>query len=143
MSKIILATDGSEYSQAAAHYLVANPILNPAADVVLVSVATRLPPHVTGSLSSGDTNSWYEDENRKALQPTEDILRAGNVRFSSAGLNGVPEDAIVDYAAEIGADLIVIGTHGNGALLNAVMGSVASKVLTKSSVPVLLVKKPG
>ncbi|QEI08318.1 universal stress protein [Pigmentiphaga aceris] len=143
MTKIILATDGSEHSQAAAHYLVRNPILNPQADVIVVSVATRLPPHVTGSLSSGDANSWYEDENRKALQPVEDILRAGNIRFSSAGLNGVPEDAIVDYANEVSADLIVIGTHGHGALLNAVMGSVASKVLTKSSVPVLLIKKPG
>lgn len=143
MSKLILATDGSEYSQAAAHYLVANPILNPAADVILVSVATRLPPHVTGSLSAGDANSWYDDENRKALQPAEDILRAGNIRFSSAGLNGVPEDAIVAYANEVSADLIVIGTHGNGALLNAVLGSVASRVLSKSSVPVLLVKRRG
>lgn len=143
MTKIILATDGSEYSQTAAHYLVKNPILNPEAEVVLVSVSTRLPPHVTRSLSSADENSWYDDENRKALQPVEDILRAGNIRFSSAGLNGVPEDVIVEHANEIGADLIVIGTHGNGAFLNAVLGSVASKVLSKSSIPVLLVKRPG
>ena len=143
MTKIILATDGSEYSQTAAHYLVKNPILNPEAEVVLVSVSTRLPPHVTRSLSSSDENSWYEDENRKALQPVEDILRAGNIRFSSAGLNGVPEDVIVEHANEVGADLIVIGTHGNGAFLNAVLGSVASKVLSKSSIPVLLVKKPA
>ena len=141
MSKIILATDGSGYSQAAAHYLVANPVLNPAADVVLVSVATRLPPHVTGSLSSGDTNSWYEDENRKALQPAEDILRAGNIRFSSEGLNGVPEDAIVDYAAEIGADLIVIGTHGRTGLSKLFMGSVAGRVVSMATCPVLTVRQ--
>jgi len=143
MTKIILATDGSEYSQQAAHYLVDNPILNPQAEVVLVSVSTRLPPHVTRSLSKHDQDSWYDDENRKALQPVEDILRTSSIKFSSAALNGVPEDVIVEHAREVGADLIVIGTHGNGAFLNAVLGSVASKVLARSTVPVLLVKKPG
>jgi nucleotide-binding universal stress UspA family protein len=143
MVKIILATDGSEYSQTAAHYLVDNPILNPQAEVVLVSVSTRLPPHVTRSLSKHDQDSWYDDENRKALQPVEDILRTGTIKFSSAALTGVPEDVIVEHAREIGADLIMIGTHGNGAFLNAVLGSVASKVLARSPVPVLLVKKPG
>jgi nucleotide-binding universal stress UspA family protein len=47
---------------------------------------------------------------------------------------------IIDYAESIGAELIVMGTHGRGGLEHILMGSVAEKVVRKSSCPVLTIR---
>ena len=47
---------------------------------------------------------------------------------------------IIDYAESIGAELIVMGTHGRGGLEHIFMGSVAEKVVRKSSCPVLTIR---
>jgi nucleotide-binding universal stress UspA family protein len=53
---------------------------------------------------------------------------------------GLPADVIVDYAAESGADLIAMSTHGRSGLSRWVYGSVADKVLQGAEVPVLLIR---
>jgi nucleotide-binding universal stress UspA family protein len=53
-----------------------------------------------------------------------------------------PAFAIIDYANENGIDLIVIGTHGRGALAHMLMGSVAERVVRLASCPVLTVRHP-
>lgn len=54
--------------------------------------------------------------------------------------SGDPAIAINDTADEVGADLIVMGTHGRSGVARLLMGSVAESVLKKSSIPVLCVK---
>jgi nucleotide-binding universal stress UspA family protein len=46
----------------------------------------------------------------------------------------------VDAAQSCGADLIVMGSHGRSGLARMVLGSVATKVLALSPVPVLIIK---
>jgi nucleotide-binding universal stress UspA family protein len=53
-----------------------------------------------------------------------------------------PAYAIIDYAAEKHIELIVIGTHGRGALAHLVMGSVAERVVRLAGCPVLTVRHP-
>lgn len=48
---------------------------------------------------------------------------------------------ILDYAEQIGADLVVMGTHGRGSLRRLIMGSVATEVLRQSSCHVLTVRQ--
>ena len=55
-------------------------------------------------------------------------------------LVGKPWEAISDYAAATGCDLIVMGTRGLGSYTGGVLGSVAHGVAQRSPVPVLLVK---
>jgi nucleotide-binding universal stress UspA family protein len=50
--------------------------------------------------------------------------------------------AIVDYAKDHDIGIIVMGTHGRGALANLVMGSVAERVVRLASCPVLTVRRP-
>lgn len=50
---------------------------------------------------------------------------------------GVPWREILDARQELGADLIVMGTHGRRALAHALIGSVAEKMIRRSPVPVL------
>jgi nucleotide-binding universal stress UspA family protein len=53
-----------------------------------------------------------------------------------------PAFAIIDYAGEHAVDLIVMGTHGRGALAHMLMGSVAEKVVRLAPCPVLTVRHP-
>lgn len=53
-----------------------------------------------------------------------------------------PAEEINATAAELGADLIVVGTHGRGILGRALLGSVALDVLRTATVPVLSVHEP-
>lgn len=55
-------------------------------------------------------------------------------------VRGDPDDSIVDYAQEHGADLIVMGSHGRTGLRHLLMGSVAEHVLRHASCPVLIVR---
>jgi len=53
-----------------------------------------------------------------------------------------PAYTIVDYAKDNNIDLVVMGTHGRGALAHLVMGSVAERVVRLASCPVLTVRHP-
>jgi nucleotide-binding universal stress UspA family protein len=55
---------------------------------------------------------------------------------------GDPVEAILRVAEEIGADLIVMGTHGRTGLSRLFMGSVAEQVLRRAPCPVLTLKSP-
>jgi nucleotide-binding universal stress UspA family protein len=59
------------------------------------------------------------------------------VRMSAA-----PAVAIVQYAKEAGVDLIIVGTHGRGAIAHMLMGSVAERVVRTAQCPVLTVRHP-
>src|SRR5262249_20179705 len=55
---------------------------------------------------------------------------------------GATAQAIVDYAAKADIDLIVVGTHGRGAIAQLLMGSVAERVVRTARCPVLTVRHP-
>src|ERR1017187_787414 len=55
-------------------------------------------------------------------------------------LEGDPSTVIAETAAETGADLVVMGTHGRTGLTRFVMGSVAEEVLRRAPCPVLTVR---
>ena len=54
---------------------------------------------------------------------------------------GSPVAAILQYAAENGIDLIVMGTHGRGLIAHALIGSVAERVVRRAPCPVLTVRE--
>jgi len=63
------------------------------------------------------------------------------VRIKTTVLTGRPSHAIVKYAEEAGAHLIVMGTHGRTGLAHIVMGSVAERVSREAYCPVLTVRE--
>jgi nucleotide-binding universal stress UspA family protein len=56
--------------------------------------------------------------------------------------NGTPAEIIVQTAEERNCDLIVMGTHGQGAIADVLIGSTAKWVIRKSSIPVLVIRLP-
>jgi nucleotide-binding universal stress UspA family protein len=67
-----------------------------------------------------------------------DVLNAEAVVMRSS----VAASAIVDYARQADIDLIVMGTHGRGAVAHLLMGSVAERVVRTAPCPVLTIRQP-
>lgn len=51
--------------------------------------------------------------------------------------------AVTQYAKDAGINLIIVGTHGRGAVAHFLMGSVAERVVRTAPCPVLTVRQPG
>jgi len=56
--------------------------------------------------------------------------------------HGPPAEAIVETAGDLGCDLIVMGTHGHGSLVDVLVGSTAKWVVRHSPIPVLVIRLP-
>jgi len=75
---------------------------------------------------------------RRKLNST--LPTATEVLFEHDLLIGDPAEKIVEFAEKKGADLIVMGTHGNTGMVRVLMGSVAEGVVRRSPIPVLTLK---
>jgi nucleotide-binding universal stress UspA family protein len=60
--------------------------------------------------------------------------------FETFIVPGIAYDEIIKKATDIGADLVVLGTHGRTGLDHVLFGSTAEKVVRKSPVPVMTIR---
>jgi nucleotide-binding universal stress UspA family protein len=142
MLKMLIAVDGSEHSLHAIEAVarIANETVQ--RQIVLLNVRG-------GPLLHGDLPLLSRQEVDEAQKKAQDnVLTLALERARACGLvigatrrvEGDAASEIVRVAAECGADQIVIGTRGMGALGSLFMGSVAQRVVQLAAVPVLLVK---
>lgn len=82
---------------------------------------------------------WVDDEVARARHQLKGCFAARTTPPVLEVRTGKAEQAIIDYAREIGADLIVIGTHGRTGLSHLLLGSVAEKLVRLATCPVLTV----
>jgi nucleotide-binding universal stress UspA family protein len=79
-------------------------------------------------------------EAERMLEQRTAALTAGLPRVFRTVLSGLPAAREIDqHAASLGADLIVVGTHGYGPVRRLVLGSVADRVVRMAPCPVLTV----
>ena len=167
VKKILYATDLSENARYAFAYAVSLADLYNAAITfihVLPEVSNRLDKSVIGYISEErweEIKSQNVEEAREAIigksrdhlairdalhQFSEDVKESregeGFVTDDIIVVRGNPVEEILKYSAEKNCDLIVMGTHGQGTLADAMMGSTARRVLRRSKKPVLVVRLP-
>lgn len=139
--KILLAADGSPFTQKALEFITARKNLLIEGDELLVlNVQAPVPGGVTSMLGSAEVASYHAEESTKVLAPIQTFLEKHSVRNRCIAVVGRAVDEIIFAAKNEHSEMIVMGTHGHGWLGRAVMGSVAQRVVTDSHVPVLLVK---
>ena len=80
-----------------------------------------------------------EGSTLEQMRETAETERVAVERGGFHLVRGKPAEAIPDTAAEIGADLVVVGTHGRRGVERLVAGSVAIGVLRRAAVPVAVV----
>ena len=78
------------------------------------------------------------DEHKKIQTIAEDISNEG-ISVTPLLIQGVTVDEILNESKKFRAELIIIGSHGHGAMYNLLMGSTVEGVIKKSTIPVLVV----
>lgn len=78
-------------------------------------------------------------EEHRLVQEAAQSMRDVGIEATGLMVEGPPAKAIVDEAARMDADLIILGSHGFGAVFKMLLGSVSSAVLKKAACPVLIV----
>jgi len=86
-------------------------------------------------LPTAEDRLWVDEEMRRFLEPA----REARVDYETEIREGEPWREIVDAAAEMEADLVVMGTHGRSGFDHLIIGSVAEKLVRRLSCPVLTV----
>ena len=139
--KILLAVDGSSFTKKMLAYVTTHEeLFTPANDYTLFTVQPVLPPRARASLGKDIVNSYYAEEVEKIIAPASKFLARHNILAKSQWKIGGAAESIAKMAETGKFDLIVMGSHGHGELVNLVMGSVATKVLAHCSVPVMLIR---
>jgi len=140
---IVVATDGSNYSAAAASEAIGIAKQNNSKLTVIAVVPAELatPTDIDVSMTQqeliADKEMRVAEKNAKAVK--EAAAQAG-VAVQAFVMTGKPADAIIETAKEKSADLVVLGSHGRTGLERLLMGSVAERVIVLSDCAVLVVK---
>ncbi len=139
--KILLAVDGSPYTQKMLAYLVTHPELFGSHNAfTCFTVVAGLPPRARAALGTDIAQSYYDDEAAKVAEPVVAFLAQHNIQPTVVYKVGHAGEQIGQVATEDKYDMVVMGSHGHSALGNLVMGSVTTQVLAHCTVPVLLVR---
>ena len=145
LHNVLVATDFSEPSDAALRH---GRALAQAFDASL---------HVLHVVEDAIAHAWmpevyiaalpdvYDEIEKTAGERLDNLFDAETrqaLRLQVALRRGTPFVEIIDYARSQDIDLIVVGTHGRGAIAHLMIGSVAEKVVRKAPCPVLTVRHP-
>ncbi len=117
------------------------------ADVVLLYVVklpaglpadTMIHPH--GSAMAMKAIEYLDDDAREHLKPLAALFEDAGCTVQIALRHGEIADAVLTAAKDVGATLIIMGTHGRRGLRRLVEGSVAESVMRKATCPVMTVR---
>lgn len=148
MKTLLLPLDGSAFSAKAIPVAAALAkrtgatlhvvtVLDPSAYVPFVPGEVLVPVMDTETLAA------RRAADEAAIAGEAAALRATGIACEGRLLEGVVQDTLADYAAEIHADLVIMTTHGRSGLERLWLGSVASSFLHRAPCPVFLVRPTG
>lgn len=140
--KILLAADGSEYTRRAARHLVEHlGSFKRPATVHLLHVRSPLPyPGAAAVVGRKAIDKYEREESEAALQVARKVLDKAGIEYQGSWSVGDVASSIATYAKKNGIDLIVMGSHGHGAVAGLALGSITTKVIAAGKTPVLIVR---
>ena len=142
--RILLATDGSDYSISAARSIAARPWPK-GSEVRIVSVVEPIAPAADPWYAAGAVAERVREDDTKrseeAVNSAREIISAGaGIKTETAVLEGRPKRRIVDDSKAWGAHLIVVGSHGRRGLTRYLLGSVSEAVAMHAHCSVELIR---
>ncbi|MGD9501727.1 MAG: universal stress protein [Methyloceanibacter sp.] len=142
MHRLLVPVDASDNAMRALEHAIR--LTKEMGDTELVIVYAHEPPIIYGEieiyLSESKAKELQQAHSEGILRPAIEKARAAGVNFTSQILIGDVAESIVACAESANCDGIVMGTRGMSAIGNLVMGSVATKVIHLTKLPVTLVK---
>lgn len=139
--KILLPVDGSPFTQKMLEYITSTPdLFKTNNEYVLMTIVTPLLPQSAGLLGKEAVDEYYQETSDKVLQPAIEFLKGKGINCRAGFRIGYVSEALPDEARDGQYDLIIMGSHGYGTLGSLVLGSVANAMLSKTKIPVLLIR---
>jgi len=156
MSVVVAATDGSDLAiQAVSTGL---SLLRPVDTVIIVAVADTVDPSLaedaTGHAAATMTPAQVESQHREALSRGRAALEKTVAALQNTGeplaermetsvIEGDPGRALCDFANDIEATAIVVGSRGLGGIRRAFLGSVSDYVVRNAPCSVVVTRSPN
>ena len=139
--KILLAVDGSAYTQKALNFIVDHKhLLGADRELIVTHVQMPLPTGFSVIMGSENAQDLDAIEAENIFKPVRKFLEQHDLTYRCLTRIGPIVKEIIDAAKAEHVHIIIMGTHGRDLVGRALMGSVAQKVVAQSTVPVLLVK---
>jgi nucleotide-binding universal stress UspA family protein len=143
--KILLATDGSAYSEAAARSVAKRP-WGKGTQVKIVSIIDLVIPATDPWYAAGEVMDRMREQKRReceqAVSSAKDLLSRAGLIASASVHEGSPKWRILDEAQEWGANIIVVGSHGRRGLTRLLLGSVSEAVAMNARCSVEVIRSP-
>jgi nucleotide-binding universal stress UspA family protein len=146
--KILLAIDGSTFSDAAVKAVAEKP-WPVGSEVKIISVVE--PPLLPALETWVPPDNYIEALEKASEEQAQSILNTaaervrkgqnGSLRISTRIVMGHPKHAIIDEADSWGADLILVGSHGYRGLTRVLLGSVSQAVAAHAKCSVEIVRE--
>lgn len=139
--KILLPVDGSSYTKHMLAWLATHEEwLSAPHEYTVLTVVPMIPPHAASMFPADQLKSYYEDTADAIFKPIRKFTAKHDLATAYVGKTGHAPEVIAKTAEKGKFDLIIMGSHGHSNLMNLVTGSVATQVLARCKVPVLLVR---
>lgn len=139
--KILLPTDGSEYSEAAAKFLKGLS-LSPNDEITVLHAINDDPFQDKEDYYYARIKEIKELIAPKILDSIRNILKSVPAKINTALVNGYPDKCIVEAAVGSNVDIIVMGPKRLKGIKSRIVGSVTKSVSISSPKPVLIIKPP-
>ena len=139
--KILLPVDGSPFTKRMLAWLVTHEEwLAAQHEYTVLTVVPMIPPHAASMFPADQLKTYYEDTAEAIFKPIRKFTAKHDMATAYVSKTGHAPEVIAKVADKGKFDLIIMGSHGHGNLMNLVTGSVATQVLARSKAPVLLVR---
>ena len=139
--KILIAADGSAYTQRVLDFLVAHEEwLAPHHRYTVLHVVPAVPARAASMLDKETLKSYYEEEADKVLKPIQAFFDQHGLPCELLFKTGHASEHIGALADKGGFDLVVMGSHGHTGIGSLILGSVVGRVMSHGNVPVLIVR---
>lgn len=139
--RILVPVDGSDSSLAAVRFVMTKlATADGGLELHLLNVRPPLSSAAARFIDPGVLRQFHQDEGAEDLAAAHKLLDEAGVVYTSTVTIGDPAESIVGYANQQKCDGIVMGTRGLGRVTGLLLGSVATKVLHLTKVPVTLTK---
>ena len=142
--KLLIAIDGSEFSQAALNNVIARP-WNAGTEVKVLHVVE--PPSLLIGREMGPYDPEFEtvwkalrEQAKELVEKAAEKLRTVGFQVSTQLVEGNPKSQIIDAANEWHADMIILGSHGWSGLNRFLMGSVSEGVVRHAHCSVEIIR---
>ncbi|HSN20541.1 MAG TPA: universal stress protein [Usitatibacter sp.] len=140
--KILLAADNSAFTRRAARHLVTHlSWFAQPPEVLVLHVHPPIPyPGAAAKAGREAIDQYLREDSEAALRVATKELDKAKVAYEATWVTGNVAEQIAAAVKKKKVDLVVMGSHGEGALSNLVLGSVATKVIATVKAPVLIVR---